>query len=133
MGMFDYVKCEYPLPIPEMQGRTFQTKSIADWPGMDTYTITTDGRLILHEVRWEPVPEEQRPYYGKPEWKDGSLFKFCGSMKTVPIGDKEIPLHGDVTFYDFRETGDSNSELVDFVARFTNGRVESIRVATDES
>lgn len=54
MGMFDHVRCKYPLPDPEAQGLDFQTKSTLA-PYLDNYEITTDGRL-LHEAydsRWE--------------------------------------------------------------------------------
>lgn len=46
MGMFDMLKCDYPLPVhPEMQEREFQTKSLDC--GLDQYLITADGKLEL--------------------------------------------------------------------------------------
>ncbi len=66
MGMFDEIRCEYPLPDSIVQDHVFQTKSLERV--MDSYAITRDGRLILHEVRYEQVPEEEeRPHYGTPE------------------------------------------------------------------
>lgn len=127
MGMFDYIRCEYPLPIPEMQDRSFQTK-FADWCYLDDYTITKDGRLIHHTTRSEVVPEAERPYPNAPE---GSLLGICGMLRRVPTGDVEIPYHGDIVFYDWRVPG-QHTDLVDFVARFTNGRVEWIRVDGEE-
>ena len=46
MGVFDTIKCEYPLPHEEVQSLSFQTKSLN--PSMDSYTITEEGRLIWH-------------------------------------------------------------------------------------
>ena len=60
MGMFDEIRCEYPLPDAIVQDETFQTKSFDR--EMSHYTITADGRLIHHTERWESVPEEERPY-----------------------------------------------------------------------
>ena len=48
MGMFDYVKCEYPLPDDGPQHVVFQSK---DLPHLlfDNFVITKNGRLI-HKV-----------------------------------------------------------------------------------
>ncbi len=81
MGMFDEIRCEYPLPDAAMQDATFQTKSFDR--DMTHYTITADGQLIHHTVQWESVPEEERPYYGRPEW-DKPFLRVAGSIKTIP-------------------------------------------------
>lgn len=99
MGMFDYLKCKYPLPDLAVQDETFQTKSLEKVLG--DYTITADGRLILHAVRYEAVPEKKRPFYDKPEWEK-PFGKIFGAMTSVPTGDVEIAFHGDVRFYTFR-------------------------------
>lgn len=44
MGMFDWLKCEYPLPDARVQGERFQTKSLDS--NMESYTLTKSGRLI---------------------------------------------------------------------------------------
>jgi len=54
MGMFDNVHCHYPLPWPEVQDATWQSK---DTPAqyLDEYEIREDGTL-WHEAytsRWE--------------------------------------------------------------------------------
>jgi len=45
MGMFDHVRCEYPLPEPELQDELFQSK---DTPvqGMVNYLVTREGELL---------------------------------------------------------------------------------------
>jgi hypothetical protein len=91
MGLFDKLKCLYPLPDPEVQDQWFQTKSLNKL--MDRYTITQDGRLILHKVRYELVPEEEREYYGKPEWDEMPLVRLLGMMRSEPVGDIDVQLH----------------------------------------
>ena len=61
MGMYDHIKCEYPLPdaSEEVQNDVFQTKDF--YNAMDDYTITKEGRLILHKKVYEEVPEEETP------------------------------------------------------------------------
>jgi len=46
MGLFDTVKCKYPLPNPKHQDLEFQTKDLECLLG--EYTITADGRLLRH-------------------------------------------------------------------------------------
>lgn len=43
MGMFDYVKCEYPLPDGWKPSGLFQTKDLEC--ALGTYTITKEGRI----------------------------------------------------------------------------------------
>jgi hypothetical protein len=128
MGMFDELTCEHPLPDEnvdkEVQEALFQTKSLDCT--MDRYTITKDGRLILHKVRYESVPEEERPYYGTPEWEDSPLAKMIGFLKPIPLGDVAIPYHGYLRFYTY--VGKHlDDELFEYLAKFTNGRLEEIR------
>jgi hypothetical protein len=113
MGLFDTLRCRYPLPLPEMQDRVFQTKSLEAI--MDKYSITEEGRLILHVVRWEPIPEAERdpqhPY---------------AIARVVPVGDREVAYHGDIEFYATREEANVASGLVIFIARFTEDRLVRI-------
>ena len=44
--MFDDFLCKYPLPVPEVQGETFQTKSMGNI--RTTYVITEGGQLTLN-------------------------------------------------------------------------------------
>ena len=125
MGMFDYLKCEYELPDSSVQNESFQTKSLDST--LANYTITADGRLIHHAVKYESVPEEERPYFGTPEWEK-PLGKICGSMTSVPTGDVEIAYHGDIRFYtsiSARETDDY--KWFEYEARFTDGKLQWIK------
>lgn len=125
MGMFDELRCEYPLPDAVVQDEVFQTKSFDCV--LARYTITADGRLIEHTARYESVPEEERPHYGKPEWEK-PFMRSAGSMKATPTGDEEIPFHGDAFFYTSRgEPGTETFEPFEYQARFTEGKLQWIK------
>ena len=122
--MFDNIKCEYPLPDANVQDEVFQTKAFGDgFTGgfLDNYTITKDGKLIRHNVVYEVVPEEDRPYYGTPEWKN-PLLQVCGSMKAVPAGDEDIEYHGFMNMY---TTVDD--EWYEYEIKFTDGKIGNIK------
>jgi len=124
--MFDNVNCEYLLPgITAGMKLDFQTKSFGDESVggfMDNYTITKDGQLIFHKTVWELVPDEERPYYGKPEWDKGGLYKMMGSMKSVPQEDEVIEYNGILNIY----TISAGKEWIDFNMTFTDGVVSDV-------
>lgn len=120
MGMFDYLKCEMSLPEepPPPKIEWFQTKDTEEISGqlyLERWTITPDGRLLQHKVRYEQTPEEELPYPDMP---------FIGCLKTVPIGDIEIAFHGDLEFHHW-----DNGEWWSYVARFEDGHCSQIRCA----
>ncbi len=48
MGMFDYVRCEYPLPVVEGANElSYQTKDLECT--LFTYVIRKDGRVYIRE------------------------------------------------------------------------------------
>jgi hypothetical protein len=106
MGMFDEVYCEADLPPghPESE-RSFQTKSLVNC--LDRFTITKEGRLILHSVRY--VSSE----------KPGRALPL---MTAIPTGDVDTEFHGDIRL--LCTARDSSRE---YVARFTHGTLEWIR------
>ncbi len=124
MGMFDEILCEYPLPDEVVQGEIFQTKSFECL--LDRYTITRNGRLILHQVRYETVPEEERPFYGKPEWETKPFVRSLDCMRSVPIGDVEVSYHEDIIFYTSIGDGPEH-QWFEYRARFTEGRLQWIK------
>lgn len=114
MGMFDRVCCEYPLPNPEHQKLVFQTKDLRCV--MEQYVVTRNGRLIRYAHEF--VPEEDRHYYGTPEWTEGVVFQVCGIFRIKKEG-KDIDYHGDVRLYCLS----ANGEDIEYTLRFTNGRI----------
>lgn len=142
MGMFDYIECEYPLPdgfVPP-PGWEFQTKD-TEAMYMEVYRITKDGRLIHEACDYEIVPEEERPYYGKPEFE--GFLKIAGSQRKVNERDEDEQYHGDLEFYGSNITGcgpegyitEDDAPMVrrEYTARFTNGNLQEIRLTCSES
>jgi hypothetical protein len=128
MGMFDNVKCEYKLPdCPRaIQKEIFQTKSFGDdFVGgfLEDYTITEKGKLIYNKKIYEYVKEEDRPYYGKPEWDDNPLFRVAGSMKSVPLKDEESNYSGIINIY----TIANDDVWYEYEIKFIDGEVSDIK------
>lgn len=123
MGMFDYIVCEAPLPVDGLEGRRFQTK-FREWGDrfLETFRITADGRLLHEACDYSFEPDET---------KEG-LMALCGALKRKNERVVEVPYHGDIYFYDFREPADPTSEWLEFRARFTDGRLASITRENDE-
>lgn len=120
MGMFDYVRCEVPLP----DGFTgeLQTKDFCN--DMVTHTITADGRLLLERIdRVEEVPKAERPY---PDAPDDDLRSIFGSIRTF-TSSSECEFHGIMNFYG--SEGDSaigTHKWHEYNAKFTDGKLVEI-------
>lgn len=98
MGLFDYIRCEYPLPDGFDGDVEYQTK---DTPNqyLDRYTIAEDGRLL------DP---------------DGRAIAFHGDVEFYASN-----WSGSWGKY-FTTTNDEEPWSRGYVARFTNDRVERI-------
>jgi hypothetical protein len=105
MGMFDDVHCEADLPPGHpTSGRDFQTKSLLCC--LDQFTITKEGRLVLHAFRYQSA---------------GEAVDGLPSMDRIPAGDIDTEFHGDIRL--IATVGDR----IEYVARFTHGTLEWIR------
>lgn len=93
--MFDYVRCE--LPLPACDGFLFQTKDTASQRMMH-HTITSVGRLILHDYQMEATPEGELPYRDAPK---GSFLRLFGSIRKVEGSERDVDqeFDGDLIFY----------------------------------
>jgi hypothetical protein len=106
MGMFDYIRCELPMPDGREVQDTFQSKSL--WCCMDQFTITAAGRLIHH------------PH----EFKVASSGGRVASAQPVHVADIDMDYHGDLVIH-----GTANDRAsVCYTVRFTHGQVEWIRL-----
>jgi hypothetical protein len=101
MGLFDEVRCEYPLPDPAHQNLLFQTKDLEK--GLEQYLITRRGRLVRTRSDWL-TPRERRD---------------------------ACPIHQDLRIYDSVEVGPDEREWVEYVFRFTEGKVTRVRRSKD--
>jgi hypothetical protein len=120
MGMFDDIHCEADLPEGHPEGyRDFQTKSLGSC--MNHYTITKDGRLMLHRYHVEELEDD--PEAPEEEPLRRLLFR---RTKSTRLEDLDTEFHGDFDFYDYIE-----GQQYEYVARFTHGKLEWIRKAED--
>lgn len=123
MGIFDYVRCE--VPLPDGFSGELQTKDFED-PYLETYTIKKDGRLTKRYVeRREPVPESEWKYVGATDaleqlWHEQS--------KTKPIfAESDINFHGMLNFYGTSgKREDGSYEWHEYNAKFTDGKLVEI-------
>lgn len=112
MGLFDYIKCEMPLPgEPKPPDTLFQTKDTDD-QYMTVYTITTDGKLTWRPYVFEAVPPSERPFPNAEGIKG-----LRGSIRRKEDPPAPIPYHGDITFYHLSR----EREWWEYRARFTEG------------
>jgi hypothetical protein len=123
MGMFDYLKCEHPLPDGYTGPADWQTKDTDD-QYLSLYTITADGRLVSDDWHMEEVPLAERPY---PDAEPGSFQSICGiARRVVDRANVERPFHGDLFFYSATD-GDFNDAAGytwrEYRARFTEGKL----------
>lgn len=92
MGMFDYIRCEVPLPdgfVGELQTKDFDC-------AMGEHVITKDGRLVLAILdHTEEVPKAERPY---PDAPDESILSIAGSVRFI-WRHEDANHHGMVNFY----------------------------------
>ncbi len=128
MGMFDYIRCEAPLPDGWEPKGPLQTKDFDC--EMVTHTITKDGRLMLDRGHNEDVPKAERPY---PDAKPGSLDEIIGCIRRVPKYE-DANFHGHVRFYSYE--GDPNAEdgsyrWHEYNAKFTNGQLDGIETVSE--
>jgi len=112
MGMYDELYWEATLPPDHPPAeRDFQTKSLFN--ALAKFTVTAEGRLILHDARYEPSGETTD---GLPR------------LSRVPIGDIDVQFHGDM-----RITCTAEDRLIEYAIRFTHGKLEWIRPWMDLS
>jgi hypothetical protein len=132
MGMFDEIRCKFPLPLPEYQDRLFQTKDTpAQW--LDMYEIREDGALWHEEYDMEDhskagVWKRENPGKKVPEELDDPNSLFCGCLTRVNKRWVKAPycFSGEISFY--TTLGKHHSGWVEFSACFVDGRVKEIKL-----
>lgn len=99
MGMFDYLKCRYPLPVEGANDLDFQTKSL--YKRLDDFEIREDGTL------WKK-PDNETEWY---------KFNFTGEIRFHAIWNEE-----------FINEEAKYSGWIDFSAYFIDGAIQSVSV-----
>ena len=126
MGMFDYIKCDVPLPDGWAPKGPLQTKDFCC--EMVTHIITKDGRLMLERIdKTEVVPKAERMY---PDAPDDDISSMFGSLRdTRSLHDSQF--HGIVNFYS-HEGPSFDGKWHEYNAKFTDGQLVSIELVIDE-
>jgi hypothetical protein len=137
MGMFDSIQCNYPLPLPleivdifpDVYNQEFQTKDLENL--LDNYILNEDGELL-----W--VKKEYK-------WVDDEDAFLKGYMEK--ISEEIIPsnFHGILNFYCYETVHESGQTMsfkdgevnakdvsIDYLAKFTNGKIDFIEVLSYE-
>ncbi len=88
MGVYDNVRCRYPLPDPEAQPLTFQTKSMPA-PYLEDYEITEDGRLLhlAYDLRCDADAESPADSSRVRENERWEEVECRGQLELHTIGD----------------------------------------------
>lgn len=130
MGMFDSIECNYPLPLPlevidvlpDIYETEFQTKDLEN--ALELYFLNEDGTLS----------ERRRQY----KWKDDDSAFFKGYMDVVSEEIAPSDFHGILNFYCYETIYTSEDMLagidvsIDYIAKFTNGKIENIEILSFE-
>lgn len=118
--MFDYVKCEYPLPVPEANDLEYQTKSMDNF--MDQYLIKADGSLWVERCDREDQSDAalwERAHPG--EVAPPELDRLCGCMARVNKRWEPLAYTGEIRFYDYDLAG---GLWLEWSAYFFKGRIQ---------
>ena len=125
MGMFDYVRSEIPLPdgfTGELQSKDFDC-------ALTNIVISADGRLLIEDFEYEEVPKEERSF---PDAPDDDILSIVGALRRVNRRWRDLDHHGDFNFYGYAgQYGNPGYNWHEYVARFTNGKLEFIRIVED--
>ena len=137
MGMFDYVRCDRPLPDGwdlTANHVGLQTKDFDC--SMTTVWINEAGRLLIERFEYEEVPKAERPHPN-----DDGLLGLAGSLRRINCRWDDLDFHGDFYFGGLEVIGRHPRDergyerLIyrdhDYVARFTEGSLASIRAESD--
>ena len=130
MGMFDSIECNYPLPLPlevinimpDPYDRAFQTKDLENL--LDLYYLNEDGILYWRKRKYE--------------WKDDDNAFLKGYMDVIEEEIVPVDFHGILNFYCYEtihedESSDKAKDItIDYLAKFTNGKLENIEVLSYE-
>lgn len=121
MSMFDYIRCEVPLPDGFEGEPLFQTKDFECV--LATHTIRNDG-LYLDDGHYETVPKSERP---NPDADEETLESLQGSLRWVPNLVHHPEAHGIFEFYGTDAGGNSHR----YEVKFTDGQLIGIKVKVD--
>jgi len=115
MSLFDYLKCEYPLPDPEVQNEDFQTKNM-DAPFCEWYKIDKEGNLLYEEYDIED----------KSDPNAEGAKRVRGIMTRVNKRWKKTDLTDTIHFYAIKDDKWYSYDVI-----IVNGKITKLEKASD--
>lgn len=110
MGMFDYLRCKYPLPVEGANEMLFQTKDTPEQQ-LDQYEIREDGTLWHQDYDIED--------HRDPNAK--GIARTFGMMTRVNERWEPEPMTGEIRFYE-----GGKGWWVEFSAYFVGGKLREL-------
>lgn len=127
MGLIDTVIIDAEIELPRGEDPTatnWQSKDI-DQPMMQTYRLSTDGRLLAKETHRERRSDEEIEAK-RAEYEDRDIpYMDTWDYKTVHDGWRDTNWHGAITIHSSRHPAFDHCQEYEIV--FTNGQLEQIR------
>lgn len=134
MGMFDYIKCEYKLPLSDelkelkinWKDISFQTKDLENC--LLDYKISQSGELI------ETIKKYEHSYYTEEDRKSGKVKPWDIVKESRLISEKteSVNFHGKINFGEILDFSDEEDIWVDFEAYFIYGKLDKIELSKVE-
>ena len=124
MGLFDEIKCDYPLPVTmemvdfdiDVQDVIFQTKDFENL--MEEYIISEDGELLLVKKSFKWV-------------EDGSQF-FKGHLEEIDSKIVPADFHGKINFYCYEDLPEMDGVMrvfdAEYEAKFTDNKLVDLQL-----
>lgn len=117
MGMFDYVRCKYPLPVDGANARLYQSKSLPSM-GLDTYEIREDGSLWHEEYDTEDRSDPNAE----------GILALRGMLTKVNKRWVRVQETREVRFYDLIQGPNIEYGWVEFSAYFVDGQIKELHL-----
>lgn len=125
MGMFDYIKCNYKLPLPQepleyklLRDQLFQTKSLDNC--LNTYMIDEKGLL------WKECSEIK---IIRGDENSDSFFGRIDRVETVKSWYEPEHITDTIEFYDYYQNDDNEYDYnITYKAVFIQGEIHSIEI-----
>jgi len=122
--MFDYVKCEYPLP---------KTKEVEDW-NIDLLDVQFQTKDLENSLTEYLIKENGELYYFKNEYKwvddDNSFLK--GYLDVVSTEELKADFHGKIAFYHYDESlkkdGKNYCISLEYEAKFNDNIISDVKL-----
>jgi hypothetical protein len=119
MGMFDYLHCQYPLPVDGANALLYQTKDMEC--GLDHYEIRPDGTLWFEEYETEDRSDPTAV----------GLMRFKGSLSKVRRHYEPMPeFTGEIRFY--TTLSDDHGGWIEWSAYFVEGAIKELHLIRHE-